>query len=679
MSLLTGVTGATLLVGVTALVLGAIFHLAGWHDAGGGAVDLAILTAVLGSVLLRVRAARPRRSSPGVERPAPPRPGSREERPEPAPEAGSGGASRGLRWLAGGLAAAAVLAAAVAARSWLAGFVLGQVVSLSILTLEAWLAALLWRPYLGFWMTAYVDLRARYGEALTLAQLIECLKEIATGLLLAACLGVLTFFLLLPRTTPLPIDRTLWTALVPPLCLLPVATGLALRGWPRLDRSRHLFVRAAADVVLSLLLGLDVVLVLLVGANFFALSPAAVRAVRGSLERLGPATEVPQFLWIALYAVLALAGIAAALGPKVWRRPWRWVTRARLVPSLTIGKRALTVVHLTLLVSTLVGIAGPPALEPAVRGQLRARYALALRDQLDSEATLSAYRAIRAAAPALPAGQRPTLAAALLNVRTVAHSQASGHRTADVEADLAWRLGSLQSLIASSRGPLMPVQPLSTPAAQAALRRMDAPVRGSPDLESRLDEVADRQEEGTRAHEALHEAAELAAGAVASALFLPGAADHELLQIVQEYLSGVIEGSPLKNLLVQAAERRWFREPAAEEPPDAARLLVIQIGIMRTLAIIRESDLRRFADLPAADVLDLERKEAGWAADPAELAVVEFVNETRVLEQSPSCLFCGYSGKPGSAEGERASEAHESGRAGRGARPVEIPVRPAEP
>jgi hypothetical protein len=569
------------------------------------------------------------------------------------------GRTRGWFGLAGVLGALAILAAMFLGRSTIAEFLLGHLVALSILALGAWLAVLVWRPFLYFWLLFGLD-----------PQIIVIALLTAAGLFV-----VLPFSLLDPKLTPLPVDRALWEALVPSLCLFPAVTWLAVVSWPRLDRSPRLVLRAAADVVLSVLLGLDVILVLLAGANLFGLSAATVRGVRELQERLQPLTEIPQLAWVALYAVLALAGIAAVLRPGTWQRPWRWATRARLVPSTTFARRGSTVIHLTLLVSTFVGIAAAPVLEPTVRGQLRARYALALRDKLEGEAALSAYEAIRAAAPTMTAPQRQHLAASLSDVHDVARSAASGGRRTDVEADLAWRLAALQSIVVVTRH-APPARPLSSEAAAAALMRQGDPVRGAADLESRMGDLADRQEEGRRAREALYQVAELAAGAVASAVFLPGTADHELLQILQEYLSGIVENSRLKNLFFQVAERRWFGEPTAQQPPDGSQLLALDVTAVRFLAVIQEGSTRAAARVAGADAIALAQKEEAWVAQAGELTIVEYLNEQRVLEQMPSCRFCGYRGKPGSAEETRAAEAHSAGQAHGEAAPVREPIHP---
>src|SRR5436190_1943154 len=81
-------------------------------------------------------------------------------------------------------------------------------------------------------------------------------------------------------------------AVLPPLCLVPVIVGLAVYAWPHLDRSRHVLLRAGADIALSVLLGLDAVLILIAAANLLGLTPQQVAAARGAVERLKVAGDV---------------------------------------------------------------------------------------------------------------------------------------------------------------------------------------------------------------------------------------------------------------------------------------------------------------------------------------------------------------------------------------------------
>jgi hypothetical protein len=560
-------------------------------------------------------------------------------------------------WLVAGAAGAALAAlVAVLVRPQLVHAATDHVPLLSVLTLEAWLATVTWKPV------------RRLLRGLALRDLLW-VEGIA---------GVLLLVLLTPGPSPLPLDRAVLAAVVPPACLVPVVTGLAVVAWPRLDRSKHVLLRAGADIVLSILLGLDVLLALVVAANLAGLTPQQVAGARAWLERLKVVSDVPTAVWFSLYAGLAAVGLAMVLWPRAMESTERWWATIRLLPSLATGKRTITVAHIALLVSTLLGVAAPDALEPTVRAHLRSAYALALHDQLDAQGRAAAYASIQAsaAAPTTPAqAPRQSMAAMFVHVREVAHRQASGTRVRDIEQDLAWRIGGLQGRWAV-RGTAAP--PLSSDPAKASLHRFDGPVASPAELEARVGEVADRQEEGSRAREALRRVTELAAATLANAVFLPGLGDIELLQIVQEYLSGIVESSPAADVFFQAAERRWFHEPPARERPTGVTLVVVDVAPLRFLAANVEVFARLESPPPAAEVATLDRSEQGWRGEPAELAIVEYVNETRVLEQSGTCVVCAYHGRPGSAEEARAREARSSGgAAGPGRAPAE--PRPVEP
>jgi len=66
------------------------------------------------------------------------------------------------------------------------------------------------------------------------------------------------------------------------------------------------------------------------------------------------------------------------------------------------------------------------------------------------------------------------------------------------------------------------------------------------------------------------EAGELAATAVASTISIPHISDNEIFQIVREYLSGLIEGSPLKDTFAAWAEHL----AGAEAPPGASQAVI---------------------------------------------------------------------------------------------------------
>src|SRR5207247_10151658 len=129
-------------------------------------------------------------------------------------------------------------------------------------------------------------------------------------------------------------------------------------------------VRAAGDIIVSLMLGSTLVLLLVWLANLLHMPPAEVRVLRGALGRAGALADLPWWLWAALYLVLAAASLAFAVWPGRLGRVTGWFARLRVVPSVTVTSRVTSGVHIGLLVVVLIGLAGPTAAEPALRARL---------------------------------------------------------------------------------------------------------------------------------------------------------------------------------------------------------------------------------------------------------------------------------------------------------------------
>src|SRR5207248_153128 len=133
------------------------------------------------------------------------------------------------------------------------------------------------------------------------------------------------------------------------ILFVPTALWAGLLTWRAMARSGRLLVRAGADVVLSLVVGADLVFLLVWIANRFDLPPAEVAAIRGWLERAGAVADVPWWVWALLYAALAGASLAMALRPARLGAAVRWSKRMRLVPSIDVGRRTVSAVHVGLL------------------------------------------------------------------------------------------------------------------------------------------------------------------------------------------------------------------------------------------------------------------------------------------------------------------------------------------
>jgi hypothetical protein len=142
------------------------------------------------------------------------------------------------------------------------------------------------------------------------------------------------------------------------------------RAWQALAGSRRLAVRAGADLVFSLLLGTDLVLFLVWGANLLGLRESQVAFLRDALRRAGSVADLPWWAWLGLLGLLGLlaaANLAFALRPVRLKAAIRWSDQLRLNPSAEIGRRLLTGVHIGLLVIGLIGLSGPGKARPRLQ------------------------------------------------------------------------------------------------------------------------------------------------------------------------------------------------------------------------------------------------------------------------------------------------------------------------
>jgi hypothetical protein len=445
---------------------------------------------------------------------------------------------------------------------------------------------------------------------------------------------------------------------VPALLLAGVAT------WRAMSRSPRLPVRAGADIVLSLVVGGDLVFLLVWLANLLDLQPAEVAALRGSLERVGAVADVPWWAWTLLYAALAAASLTLALRPERLEAAIRWSTRLRVLPAVDAGRRTVQGLHIALLATSLIGLAGPPAVAQPLRAQVRERYAVALQQEFDAAGERAAYDAVRASASGgpLPATGRQALQAVLTRVHEVAGSR-TGSAATKGERDLARSVGEFQArtLGLHAAAPVLAGEP-----AMAELRSLDRPPRDSADLHGRLDRLEEREQEARDGREQLQQAAELAAVALASAtqVQVPGLGDSALVQVLREYLAGIVESSPVKEVFFEWARRLWFERSEPEEPPPASRLALPDPLRLRLVATLEVTRLQ--FRLISAGAGTPDRSDPTWLDEAPAAGAVDAVVAVRVTRARLASCCVVVRGRTG--ESERLRER-------RPARPIE-PVRP---
>jgi len=227
------------------------------------------------------------------------------------------------------------------------------------------------------------------------------------------------------------------------------------------------------------------------------------------------------------------------------------------------GKRALTGIHIGLMTASLIGLVTPAAVAPALRSQLRDAYAVDLRNEVDSRGESVAYQEISDKFTPHPDTVVPVVVLAEL-VADIHRSSSSQGKNTDLntEKDLAFRLGQLQAA-ALTAGATPPVHTEDPP---TDLRE---PVRDAGDLDARPDELDTERTHSDDAKHQAEQAGELAASALSNVVQIPGLSDAEVYQILTEYLSGLIENSPLRDRFAAWAERL-----GEQAPPSAADLAV---------------------------------------------------------------------------------------------------------
>lgn len=177
--------------------------------------------------------------------------------------------------------------------------------------------------------------------------------------------------------------------------LFPPAVWAAFKVWRAMNGSDRLAVKAGADITLSLLLGAQAVLLLVWLANVLALPAAEIVVVRGAADHAGSLASLPWWVWTGVYVFLAGWAVAFVRWPGKLTGAIGWFRRLRVVPTVDATRRTLTIVHISLLVVVLVGLAAPPALASTLQRQMRSAYIVALQRKLEAEGEQAVYAEIR--------------------------------------------------------------------------------------------------------------------------------------------------------------------------------------------------------------------------------------------------------------------------------------------
>jgi hypothetical protein len=335
--------------------------------------------------------------------------------------------------------------------------------------------------------------------------------------------------------------------------LFPAAAWAVVCLWQACRRSDHQTLRAAADVLLSLMAGLVAVVFLVWLANLIGMPGPEMVVLRGTLGRARSAADLPWWLWVVVYLVLA----ATMLRPGRLR-----AAGERAAPAVGVTQRGLTVVHIGLLVIVLIAAAAPAALVGTFQRQARSLYTVAVEDRMSAAGEIAAYTAIRRSflVASNTRGEQPI-------VTLVSDISGSASGNAGTESDVARTLGALQATTLRLHPSAAVVQAAGDSARDAGLA---TPVRDAAGLDARLERVQQAQGTAGDENQDAAPAGDLAAKAIAATITIPHLSSEAVTQIIREYVGGLVEDSPLKNVFAAWAERL----SAAGSPP-AAKTAVI--------------------------------------------------------------------------------------------------------
>jgi len=422
-------------------------------------------------------------------------------------------------------------------------------------------------------------------------------------------------------------DRSLLVRQPAAIVLFPLGVWASYWAWQALAGSRRLAISAVADLVFSLLLGTDLVLFLVWGANLLGLSEPQVAFLRDALQRAGSVADLPWWAWLGLLGLLAAANLAFALRPAQLKAAIRWSDRLRLNPSAEIGRRLLTGVHIGLLVIVLIGLSGPGSLNSTVKST----YVLALQRELEATGENAAYMEISSAftAPHSMSPADQTILISLVSEISYLSGPAPGDTNApSAEDDLAYRVGQLQAAAIDAADPPS-VQ--STLDSETETAGFGEPAADPGTLDKDLGELSTEEHEEDAAAEHVDHAADLATAAIAAAIQIPGIGSSELVQVLQEYLSGLVEGSRLKDVFAA-----WAMHLVSSTPQVPADNLVIPDPKRLEAAVQAE-----LAAEQTSKGLTTDESDPSAPSNPAEAAVYLADQSTQLTQGSTTCAQCG--------------------------------------
>jgi hypothetical protein len=167
---------------------------------------------------------------------------------------------------------------------------------------------------------------------------------------------------------------------------------------------------------------------------------------------------------------------------------------------------------------------------------------------------------------------------------------------------------------------------------------MDADLHSAPDLTRRLSALDQERATESSTREKVEEAAELAAVAVAEGLQIPRIADNEVVQIVKEYLAGLVENSPLSEIFA-----RWINHHAPER--EVVGLVVPDPSKLETAADTAVDNYNY--DTSGLFYPDLDQAMQRFIAESPAMAAIDLTNQLRYMQEGGGpCQHCAQASSP---------------------------------
>lgn len=414
----------------------------------------------------------------------------------------------------------------------------------------------------------------------------------------------------------------------------PLAIWLSWRGWRKLKDSTRPTVQAVADIALSVELGLVLTLLMVWLANVLSFTPPQVTVVRGVVEKVQGLTEVHWLYWLAAYTVLAVGSYAVLRWPdhvariRQRLRPARF-SESRLPLGITanFARRSLSGINVGIMVALLFLVVLAPVSEGSWKRPVAERYALEVQRRQYAEGAAAAYKEIHQQVSA-----HPRAAARLRDVILAVHRAAPsppGEPVNRTALDIARQVGRFQAATLALDDPAP--QPAQTPEAD--------------DLDGRLGQLDESQQRTAEREQQTDRFAELASLAITRTFDALDLGDNQAVQLVKEYLGGLVEDGPVRKIF-----HRWG-EGIGRPPPDGGRL--VRIDVRRLTTVAYDSTRAAVERADAGLLAFYGRFGIGIPTDDTSLTrAVDLANQHRYLQQGTGpCSGCVNSTTSGSSTG----------------------------